>query len=78
MIEITVPKTLKKFGYGFDKPEPLRRTALIRAKDILGSDSILFNMSSSLLLTKQTKEQKKYDTISADLKWLLKKGNIKI
>lgn len=78
MIEIKVPRTLKKFGYDFQKPEPLRRTALLRAKDVLGSDSILFNMSSSLLLTKENKEQKKYDIVASDFKWLLKKGKVKI
>jgi hypothetical protein len=77
MIEIKMPKTLRKFGYDLQKPNYLRRTALIRAKDVLGSESILYNMSSSLLLTKQAKEKSKYDIISSDFKWLLKKGKIR-
>jgi len=76
MIEIKVPRTLKKFGYDFQKPEPLRRTALIRAKDILGQDSVLFNMSSSLLLTKQANEPLKYDIVSKDFRWLLRKSKL--
>jgi hypothetical protein len=67
---------LKKFGYGFNKAEPLRRTALMRAKTVMGNDSVLFNMSCGIMLTKKSQEQQKYNTLASDFKWLVKKGKI--
>lgn len=76
MIDIIVPKSLRKFGYGFQKSEPLRRTALMRAKTIMGNDSVLFNMSATILCLKRAKQDKNYGILANDFKWLIKKGKL--
>jgi len=78
MIEIKIPKTLKKFGYKLEAPIELRRKALLRANGIIGKESMLFNLSSGLYLSKQAKDIKHYNIIKNDFKWLLKSKKIQI
>lgn len=77
MFEIRTPKTLRQFGYEPTKANALRRSALIRATTIVGNSSVLFNLSTGLMLTKTANQQKEHHVYSKDILWLLKAGKIR-
>lgn len=67
---IQIPRNLRQFGYNTEKSEGLRRTALIRANEIVGKESVLFNLSSLIVLNDKTKHS---ELFRKDLDFFIKK-----
>lgn len=72
MIEIKIPKTLRQFGYKEGKNDLLRRTALLRASEIIGKENVLFNLSSLVVMTKPF-NKKKFNIFRDDLHFFVKR-----
>ena len=66
---IQIPRNLRQFGYNTDKSERLRRTALIRANEIVGKESVLFNLSSLIVLNDKNKHS---EIFKKDLNFFIK------
>jgi hypothetical protein len=66
---IQIPRNLRQFGYNTDKSEGLRRTALIRANEIVGKESVLFNLSSLIVLNDKNKHS---EIFKNDLNFFIK------
>lgn len=76
MIEIKLPRTLKNFGYRLDFPAGKRRKCLMDMAKYSGRESILFNLSSAMFMTKKNKQMRDYHIIKNDLKWIMKKNKL--
>jgi hypothetical protein len=68
---IQIPRNLRQFGYNTDKSEGLRRTALIRANEVVGRESVLFNLSSLIVLNDKNKYS---EVFKKDLDFFIKKA----
>ncbi len=77
MIEVKIPKTLKKFGWNDNKPKSKRHIALKRMQDVAGKESLLFNLSCGLFMSKRAKDIKKYNVFKEDMKWIMN-GKLKL
>lgn len=75
--DIKIPKTLRQFGYRIDKSDGLRRAALLRASAITGRNSVLFNLSSLVMITgnNDPNNSKKFNR---DLDFFIRKIRTKI
>ena len=73
MIEIKVPRVMKKFGYNLNFSATQRRKSLLRMVKYTGKDSMLFNMSSAMFMTKKNKQFKDYGKLKSDLRFIIKK-----
>lgn len=66
--------TLRQFGYGLDKPERTRHTALRRAVQDLGYATVKRKLVAIRTLRKNAPprsiERKQYNIIDKDIKWL--------
>jgi len=70
--EVKLPYTLRRFGYNIDKSDGLRRAALSRALKIAGKDSVLYSLSTTLYLLKNS-DKKRYEKVKKDLQFVIKK-----
>ena len=66
---IQIPRNLRQFGYNTEKSDCLRRTALIRANQIVGKESVLFNLSSLIVLNDKNKHS---ELFKKDLDFFIK------
>lgn len=72
MIELRIPRTLRLFGYKESKGEDLRRSALLRAVNVAGRDTTLFNLASMVILTKEGRDPR-HNLFKGDMDFLVKK-----
>ena len=70
--EIRIPKTLKQFGYRIDKSDILRRAALVRASQVAGRESVLFNLSSLVVLNRKN-DNSMFQLFKNDLDYIVKR-----
>lgn len=66
---IQIPRNLRSFGYNTEKSDGLRRTALIRANQVVGTPSVLFNLSSLIVLNDKNKHS---ELFKKDLDFFIK------
>ena len=76
MIEIKIPRVMRGFGYNLELPTTVRRTAILKMLKYSGRDSVLYNLSSLMLLKKRNKQFREYGRLKSDLRFFLKKVRI--
>ena len=73
MIEIKIPRTMRQFGYNLGFSATQRRMSLLRMVKHTGKDSMLFNMSSALFMTKKNNQLADYGKLKSDMRFVVKK-----
>ena len=73
MIDITIPRTMRQFGYNLDLPTTIRREAILKMLKYSGRDSVLFNLSSTMMLKRRDGKFRDYGRLKSDLRFFIKK-----
>jgi len=73
MIEIKMPRVMRKFGYNLNLSATQRRASLLKMVRYTGKDSMLFNMSSAMFMTKKNQQLNDYGKLKSDLRFIVKK-----
>jgi hypothetical protein len=73
MLEIKIPKIMRQFGYNVESPTPIRRASLLRMVTYTGKDSLLFNMSSAMFLTKKNMQMRDYNILKSDFRFMIRR-----
>jgi len=76
MFEIRIPKVMRQFGYNLEQPSFIRRASLLKMVQYTGKDSLLFNMSSAMFLTKKCNLMEDYNKLKSDFRYIIKRLRI--
>ena len=76
MIEIKIPKVMRQFGYNLNLSATQRRMSLLKMIKYAGKDSVLFNMSSAMFMTKKNNQIEDYGKLRSDMRFIIKKIKI--